>query len=70
MPEVTDDLFGAETQPAVADEIGPHERMIHGLCLPGTDVQTIIDRAPIDRFETCRCLSTLIGAGFVNLEPP
>ena len=69
--EHSDDLFGiAETAPAVADEIGTNERMIFGLCTPGVDIQTIIDRAPIDRFETCRCLSTLIGAGFVHIEPP
>ncbi len=66
----SDDLFGLETKPALSEDIGPNERAIHALCLPGIDVQTIIDRAPLDRFETCRCLSTLIGAGFVAIEPP
>jgi hypothetical protein len=69
-PEQSDDLFGLETEPALVEDIGPNERLIHSLCTRGTDVQTIIDRAPIDRFETCRCLSTLIGAGFLELEPP
>jgi hypothetical protein len=69
-PQLSDDLFGMHTEPALTEDIGPNERVIHSLALPGTDVQTIIDRAPIDRFETCRCISTLIGAGFLELEPP
>lgn len=52
------------------NEIGPNERMIHELCLPGTDVQTIVDRASIDRYETCRCLSALIGEGLLRLQDP
>jgi hypothetical protein len=67
---VVDDLFGEIPMDRPDEDIGTNERLIHGLCLPGTDVQTIIDRAPIGRFETCRCLSTLIGAGFVRIEPP
>jgi hypothetical protein len=69
-PEESDDLFGMKTDPGIREEIGQNERIIFGLCLPGLEVQTIIDRAPIDRFETCRCLSTLIGEGYVMLEPP
>lgn len=68
MPQL-DDLFG-EVEMDTGDEIGPNERVIHSLCLPGTNIQTIIDRAPLDRYETCRCLSTLIGEGLLTLEPP
>ncbi len=69
-PEESDDLFGMKTQPNAGEDVGQNERLIHMLCLPGTEVQTIIDRAPIDRFETCRCLSTLIGSSYLSLEPP
>ena len=69
MAELTvEDLFSELAAPPT--EIQENERLIHELCLPGTTVQTIIDRAPIDRFETSRCISTLIGADLVNLEPP
>lgn len=51
-------------------EIGPNERVIHDLCVPGTDVQSIVDRAPFHRFETFRCLSNLIAEHFVRLRDP
>ncbi|MBK6684154.1 MAG: DUF4388 domain-containing protein [Deltaproteobacteria bacterium] len=50
--------------------IGDNERLIHELALPGTDVQTLIDRAPFNRFETCRCLSILLGGSYLTLTRP
>jgi hypothetical protein len=71
VPDESEDLFGMKTEPGTTkEEIGDNERLVFSLCLPGLEVQTVLDRAPIDRFETCRCLSTLIGEGYVMLEPP
>jgi hypothetical protein len=51
-------------------EIGPEEREIHGLCVPGTEVQAVIDRASVHRYEVLRCLSVLVGAHYVRLAEP
>lgn len=66
-----DALFGhAEGGPAQQDDLGPNERIVHELAQPRTNVQTVIDRSPFHRLETCRCLSKLVGAGYLRLASP
>lgn len=63
-----DSLFGGSEGPGgELSEIGPNERLVHDLCRPGVEVQSIVDQAPFHRFETYRCLAHLIGEHFVRL---
>ena len=52
------------------DELGPNERTVHDLAQPRVHVQMIIDRSPFHRLETCRCLSKLVGGGYLRLQSP
>ncbi len=65
-------MFGLTDGPesSTQNEIGPNERVVHELCLPGHAVRTIADRAPFHRFETLRCLSHLIGFLYIDLVAP
>ncbi len=59
------------SQPVVSpDDIGPNERHVHELAQPRLNVQGVIDRSPFHRLETCRCLSKLVGAGYLRLMAP
>ena len=60
----SDNAFGP------ADDLGANERIVHELAQPRTNVQTVIDRSPFHRLETCRCLSKLVGAGYLRLTSP
>lgn len=53
-----------------ANGLGDNERLVHGLCEPGLDVQTVLDRSPFHRLETCRCLNALLGQQLLSLRPP
>ncbi|MEO1335821.1 MAG: DUF4388 domain-containing protein [Myxococcota bacterium] len=66
-----DALFTDPTAtPMSEDDIGSNERLIHELAQVRTTVQTIIDRSPFHRLETCRCLSKLVGEGYLRLMAP
>jgi hypothetical protein len=69
----TDDLIFPTDEVTEHDkppQLGDNERLIHELAVPGAEVQTIIDRAPFNRFETCRCLSILLGQDLLALTRP
>ena len=66
-----DQLFmDPNAPPPTSDDLGPNERLVHELAHPRVNAQMVIDRSPFHRLETCRCLSKLIGAGYLRLLPP
>lgn len=65
----TDLLFGSDSSPQSTSALDENERVVHELCEPGLDVQTVVDRSPFHRMETCRCLRTLVGNELVTLRP-
>jgi hypothetical protein len=50
------------------DELEANDRLVYELCLPGIPVRTVIDRAPLSRFQTMSSLSSLIQRGFVRVS--
>ena len=62
-------LFAVDDGTGVSP-LGDNERLVHGLCEPGLDVQTVLDRSPFHRLETCRCLSALLGQELLSLRSP
>ena len=73
------DIFGTEDnllsdtlETSLSPEIGPNERTVHGLCILGAKIQSIIDLAPLSKFETCHSLNALIEGGFLEVgnQPP
>lgn len=63
------DLTG-ESAGAGFDDIGRYERRVYGLIGPERTVQKLIDLSRLGEFETCRAISTLMGAGFVRVIKP
>jgi len=49
-------------------EVEPDERMVYELCLPGIAVRTVIDRAPLSRFQSMSAIASLIQRGYVRLS--
>jgi hypothetical protein len=49
-------------------EVEADERLVYELCLPGIAVRTVIDRAPLSRFQTMLALASLIQHGYVRLS--
>jgi hypothetical protein len=76
--ELDDDFFGLDKKTSETDEpeeilseIGENERLVYDLCgLPESTVQLVIDRAPLDRFETLRCVCVLMDWRFIRLDEP
>ena len=52
------------------DQIGPYERRVFDLAIPGRTVQLLIDLSRLGEFETCRAISTLMGEGYVRVIKP
>ena len=71
-PELTADVLFTDPNalPPSADDLGPNERRVHEIAQPRMSVQMIIDRSAYHRLETCRCLSKLIGGGYLRLVGP
>ena len=73
LPAATEDMIMPFDNPTSEESPNPlpvddDERVIHQLCLPGTDLKTIIDRSPIGRFETVRRVYHLVEGGWVFLS--
>jgi hypothetical protein len=49
-------------------EVEADERLVYELSLPGIAVRTVIDRAPLSRFQTMSALASLIKSGYVRLS--
>lgn len=67
-----DALFSEDILAPPPVEEGPsdQDRFVHALALPGADIQSIVDRAPVGRYDTYRSLSHLIGGGYLTIGPP
>jgi hypothetical protein len=65
------DLDGGPGPEAPDDEgIGPNERRIYGLAIPGRTVRKLVDLSRLGEFETCRALLVLVTAGYLRPIPP
>lgn len=67
-PALTPDLLFNGDATSTGETVGDNERVVHGLCEPGLDVQTVLDRSPFHRMETCRCLRSLLEQQFLSFQ--
>jgi len=61
----------ARTDKALSEgELGPGERKILDLAVPGRTVEAIVDLSRLGEFETCKLLVTLVNTGLLEVVPP
>jgi Domain of unknown function (DUF4388)/Type II secretion system (T2SS), protein G len=55
---------------AAAGALGPNERRVLALAVPGCTVETIVDRSRVGEFEACKALLGLVNAGLLEAIAP
>lgn len=67
------DGMGSGEPPAGAAEhggLGPNERRVFHLAVPGRTVEKIVDLSRLGEFETCKALLNLVNLGYLKPIPP
>jgi hypothetical protein len=50
--------------------VGPNERRVHLLAVPGRTAEKVVDLSRMGEFETCKALSNLVSRGYLALIAP
>ncbi len=62
--------FGEGEERSGVAGLGPNERRVHALAVPGRTVEQIVDLSRLGEFETCKALATLVNLGYLEARAP